>query len=82
MAKPKDLAKLQKSINTLNKAWGSMDRKKTLVELLRLIKQPGWTTPSEYLLVQGIIDSLLEQTLSIQRLNERMIQGAREVGQR
>jgi hypothetical protein len=48
-------------------------------ELRTIIHKPGWTTPAEGLLVQGILDSMLAQAKYMAGLKQTLMAGARAV---
>jgi hypothetical protein len=52
-----------------------------LRELLRIIHQPGWTTPAELVFSHGIVDSMLVQTKALVGLKQVLLQGSRAVPQ-
>ena len=72
--------RLEAKIKTLSSYYQKIAQQKELLELLRLIRRPGWTTPAERLLVHGYIDSLSASASSLLRSTEGMLRGAREVG--
>jgi hypothetical protein len=48
-------------------------------ELRTIIHKPGWTTPAEALLVQGILESMLAQAKHMAGLKHTLLAGARAV---
>lgn len=50
-----------------------------LTELLRIIHQPGWTTPAEFILVSGLVDSLTRQVEAMTEQKKILMAGGRAV---
>lgn len=74
-----DIQELVKKIKSLNNALDDLSDPKDLKELLIIIKQPGWTTPAEFLFASGIVDSLLDQTTNLIKLKNSLVKGSRKV---
>ena len=51
-------------------------------ELIKLIHQPWWTTPAEYILVASQVEAITQAALGIQQTHQGLLQGSRIVGQR
>jgi len=47
---------------------------------LKVIPRPGWTTPAEFLLVNGIVDALTAHATSAAALKRVLIDGATKIG--
>jgi len=48
-------------------------------ELIPIWRQPGWTTPAEFMLVDGVLDGILAQTQALARLQQVALRGSRAV---
>jgi hypothetical protein len=73
---PKALDKKVTSIsNALAKLSSAADFRKLILEWRR----PGWTTPAEFLLVSGILDSMEAQIDALVTLKANLIKGAQAV---
>lgn len=76
------IKKLDASLKALA---GSGDQKaagasgEDLADLIRIIHQPGWTTPAEFILVSGLVDSLLSQTEALAAHKKILMAGGRAV---
>lgn len=75
-----DLGRLEKQITDLSKALKSLSDDQDLVELLKIIKRPGWTTPAEFVFVTGIAENLSVQIKAAQALKRVLVSGSRQVG--
>jgi hypothetical protein len=50
-----------------------------LVELLKILHRPGWTTPAEFIYANSIVDSLTAQARNVLALRNTLLAGSREV---
>ena len=75
-----DLGRLEKQFGTLQSAIKEFADDRFVAELIRIIKQPGWTTPAEYFLVSGITEQLITQVKAAQALKNVLVKGSRQVG--
>lgn len=73
------VTKLEKQIRSLNSSLLRL-RNRDLIELLLIIRRPGWTTPAEFRYATGIVESLLMQVKAIESLKATLLQGSRSVG--
>lgn len=69
------IARLGKQIDALSKALAGLGKTDDLKELLRHIKQPGWTTPAELIFALGITESLIAQIGAIGALRGTLVKG-------
>jgi hypothetical protein len=51
-----------------------------LSELITIIRRPGWTTPAEFALVMGIVESLQAHANVMAGLQKSLVAAARSVG--
>ena len=75
-----DLDKLGDKLKDLDTLLGRLAAAERRRELIKLIKVPGWTTPAEYLLVSGIVDSIVAQLKVLDKLEANLLEGSRLVG--
>lgn len=76
---PDQLQRLEKNVSLLQKLLSDLGNASSLAEFLKTIRRPGWTTPAEFRLVAGIVDSLTAQAKALQGLQRSLIGGARLV---
>jgi hypothetical protein len=48
-------------------------------ELIGYWRKPGWTTPAEYQLVSGILETMVQQAQTLERCKEILFVGCREI---
>jgi len=75
-----DLKRLEERIDLLNKHMTKMADAKDVKELASIIHRPGWTTPAEFLLVSGIVDSMIAHAEAMGGLKETLMKGSNAVG--
>ena len=49
-------------------------------ELLIIIHKPGWTTPAEWLMVEGLLESLTAQTQTLFATRQALLAACKRVG--
>ncbi len=49
------------------------------IELIRLTKKPGWTTPAEFILVSTVVDTITQQVEIIDRLKGDLLNANRQI---
>lgn len=50
-----------------------------LEKFIARIRRPGWTTPAEFVLVKGVLESTLQQAKTASRLKQVLLSGAEKV---
>lgn len=78
--KQHDVVHIESQIKELRGSLARLADDRTLQELLFIIRQPGWTTPAEYTLVSGVVDSMLAHTEVLAGLTRVLVNGSRLVG--
>ena len=81
MDKP-DIGKLEKSIHALQDRVSVLGAEDDYLELIRIIRQPGWTTPAEFRLVNTLVTTFTRQIEVLDQLKHELIQAAQLVGTR
>jgi hypothetical protein len=81
MSAQHDIGRLERDIKTLQKTVHAFAHEDTYAQLLKFIHQPGWTTPAEYLLVHGAINSMNAQFRELTALRDTVLGAAREIAQ-
>jgi hypothetical protein len=77
---PHHIPKLEAKVKAVQDIFGQLGDDTDWVELLKILRRPGWTTPAEFTLVSAILDSLENQARSALALRGGLLTGAREVG--
>jgi len=53
--------------------------RRQFIELIKIMKRPGWTTPAELIFASGIVDSMLAHTEALAKLKGDLLKGSRAV---
>ncbi len=75
-----EMKRLEDGISQLRRSLGDLANNQDLEELLKIIHRPGWTTPAEFLLVAGIVESIQAQAKALVGLKETLLSGGQKVG--
>lgn len=73
------LKRLQKNTSLLQELLSDLGRADELKELLRHIRQPGWTTPAEFILVSRGLEAATAQARALAASVTAIVAGARAV---
>lgn len=71
---------IEKKVTALSDALARLSSAEDLRELLKIIKNPGWTTPAEFVFTTSILDSLESQARSMAEQTRQLVNAARQVG--
>ena len=74
-----DIGRLEKSINGVRERMEVLAQGDDLAELIKLIRKPGWTTPAEFRLVYGVVQTINRQVEVIEHLQTDLLEGSRQV---
>jgi hypothetical protein len=74
-----NLAHLEARIKELSTQLATMADTQDLEEMISIIHKPGWTTPAEYVLVSGLVDTMHEQAKVLASLRQTLLNGGRTV---
>ena len=74
-----DIASLETQITSLQEELIRLASEDDLSELIGLIRKPFWTTPAEYLLVNGAVSIMREQTRLLAEQKRVLMEGSRAV---
>lgn len=75
-----EMKHLVDSIGQLRRSLGDLANDQDLEELLKIIHRPGWTTPAEFQLVAGIVDSIQAHARALVGLKQALLAGSQKVG--
>lgn len=79
MATANHVEKLDKKITALSDALATLGRGTDLKELLRIIRNPGWTTPAELAMTHAILDSVAAQASQLAKSVQALTKAAAKV---
>ncbi len=74
-----DLDHLESRLKTLDQGMKGLGDG-GISEFLTIIRRPGWTTPAEYALVMGIVESLHAHTVAMAQLKKSLVAAGHSVG--
>jgi hypothetical protein len=77
-----DMSEVEGRISELSQLLRKFSEDDWLRELLKHMKQPGWTTPAEHLFARVGVDLMIEQVNVLNNFKEGFMKGAKAVGQR
>ena len=75
-----NIDRLDRDAKRLQEALTDLAKQSDFEELLRLWRRPGWTTPAEFLLVQGSLEAMLGLAKQLGQMKATLINGSRKVG--
>jgi hypothetical protein len=74
-----DVQRLESGVKTLQASFAELSRQQDWEELIPIWRRPGWTTPAEFILVAGTIESMVNMTNHLIEMKRIVIDGSREV---
>ena len=81
MIKPdKHILILDKKITELSDALAHLGKGTSLLELLKIIHFPGWTTPAEFAFAVLAVDSMHAQVNVLNTMSEQLLAAGKLVG--
>ena len=75
-----DIGRLERDIVTLQKTVHAFAKEDVYSQLVKYIHQPGWTTPAEFLLVEGVINAMNAQLRELTALRDVVVGASRQIG--
>ena len=75
-----DIGRLEKSIHALQDRVSVLANEDDYLELIRIIRQPGWTTPAEFRFVNTLVTTFTRQIEVLDQLKHELIQASQLVG--
>jgi hypothetical protein len=74
-----DIPQLEKSIKALHEAVRGLAGDDDFLELLKIIHFPGYTTPAEFELVFGVVNSMQAQVRELTGLRRTLVTASHEI---
>lgn len=71
---------LEKKITELSDALAHLGKGTSLIELLKIIHFPGWTTPAEFSFAVLAVDSMHAQVNVLNTMSEQLLAAGKLVG--
>jgi hypothetical protein len=75
-----DMDRLENRLREFDKMLRQLVETDWVEELILVWRQPGWTTPAEFLLVEGLADAIVSHGKTLLKMQEVLVTGSREVG--
>lgn len=75
-----DIDLLDKKVDVISDLLAKLSSEDDLRRLVREWRRPGWTTPAEYILVAGMLDSFQRQVSGIVDMKQDLFKGVESVG--
>lgn len=79
MHRKHDIPKLERHIKTLHESVLELAVDDDFIELLKVIRFPGWTTPAEFELVSVLVDSMTVQVKELTELRRTLVTAGRQI---
>ena len=76
-----DVGRLEERITEVRERLTAIIEDDSFLELIKIIHNPGWTTPAEFRLVTTVVEAIDQQVRVIERLKVELLEGSRLVGQ-
>ncbi|HEX2909164.1 MAG TPA: hypothetical protein VH186_00045 [Chloroflexia bacterium] len=77
-----DLVKLEGQLKELHGHLTDFSSHDDILELIKIIHRPGWTTPAEFTMVSGLVSALISQVKTARELKQTLMAGSQAVGTR
>ena len=74
-----DLSQLESKLKEFQDACSTLSDDSDIVELLKIIHRPGWTTLAEVSFVNGAADSLVRQVRNVVAQRQALLSASRQV---
>ncbi len=74
-----DIKQLEKKVTALSDALARLSSKEDFKKLILIIRNPGWTTPAEFIFAAGIVDSMLAHTAALATQKQGLLAGSKAV---
>ena len=79
MTRKHDIPKLERHIKALHESVLELAVDDDFIELLKVIRFPGWTTPAEFALVTALVDTMHMQVKELTELRKSLLTASREI---
>lgn len=74
------LENLERGLRQFDHSLMRLVERKSVEELIRIIKRPGWTTPAEFALVSAVVQALQHQVNAMAELQQKLVAAADRIG--
>jgi hypothetical protein len=77
-----DVGELERDIEQVQVRLRALVDEDRFAELIRIIRNPGWTTPAEFYLVRSTVEIVGRQIEIVDHLSRGLLEGSQMVGER
>jgi hypothetical protein len=74
-----DIKQLEKKVTSISNLLAKLNSAEDFRKLILEWRRPGWTTPAEFLLVSGIVDSMAGHIQVLTKLKGDLLKGSKAV---
>jgi hypothetical protein len=74
-----DISSLEEAVNNASEVLREINDGNMLPDILEIIRQPGWTTPAEFVFALAMTESLTRELETARRTMQGIMAGARRV---
>ena len=74
-----DIRHLEGRLKTLVLTLETVRSKQEFEELIKIVHGPGWTTPAEYQLVAGVVESMISHAEALNALKVVLLEASKEI---
>jgi hypothetical protein len=74
-----DISSLESTINSALEVLNEINKENELPAVLEIIRQPGWTTPAEFVFTLVMAEALARELENARRMMQGLLAGARRV---
>jgi hypothetical protein len=74
-----DVQRLEIALGDIRDLLHRITADERLEELIPIWRRPGWTTPAEFVLVEGVLSTIHDQVLAVHKTVDVLLEGSRLV---
>jgi hypothetical protein len=75
-----DIERLDKKVDVISDLLAKLSNADDFRRLIKEWRRPGWTTPAEFILVSGMLESFEHQATGLLNMKKDLVKGAESVG--
>ena len=75
-----DIERLDKKVDVISDLLAKLSNADDFRRLIKEWRRPGWTTPAEFILVSGMLESFEHQATGLLNMKKDLVKGVESVG--
>jgi hypothetical protein len=75
-----DIERLDKKVDVISDLLAKLSNADDFRRLIKEWRRPGWTTPAEFILVSGMLESFEHQATGLLNMKKDLVKGTESVG--